>query len=209
MKKILLFVVALGVASASFAADYQKSAGLLVGNLTGFSYKHFITENLAVQSDLGVGVLATAAGIGVTVHMDGLSASAFESLKGYTLSVYDFGINENVLYQQSIKGSNFSYVLGGGLSLGFAAPYKMTGEGYSNWLVGTEKGNAEPMFKCGVNAYVGAEYKMPDAPITFGVDFRPGYGLLAVSHHSDGDLSESVQYHYLDWHLSLSMRYCF
>lgn len=209
MKKICVFAVALSLVVTSLAADYQKSVGLLVGNLTGFSYKHFITENLAIQSDLGIGILATAAGVGVTVHMDGMSASDFASLKGYTLSIYDFGINENVLYQQSIKGSNFSYVLGGGMSLGFASPYKMTYDGYSNWMVGTEKGNSEPMFKYGINGYVGIEYKMPDAPITFGADFRPGYGLLAVSHYSDGDLSESVQYHYFDWHLSVSMRYCF
>ena len=95
------------------------------------------------------------------------------------------------------------------MSLGFASPYKMTYDGYSNWMVGTEKGNSEPMFKYGINGYVGIEYKMPDAPITFGTDFRPGYGLLAVSHYSDGDLSESVQYHYFDWHLSHTYQHFF
>ena len=81
MKKICVFAVALSLVVTSLAADYQKSVGLLVGNLTGFSYKHFITENLAIQSDLGIGILATAAGVGVTVHMDGMSASIIGKLK--------------------------------------------------------------------------------------------------------------------------------
>lgn len=184
----------------------------MVGSFTGFTYKQFLTERIALQSDLGIGIQATGGGLGVTPFQDGvpLSLYKYERLKGFTISMYDFVINENVLYQVPIKETGCSYILGGGMSLGYGSPYKMTKSGMSNWQTeGTDSGNPELCFKYGINVYIGVEYKVPDAPITFGADFRPGYGLLATHHDLEGNRSESIQYHFFDWRLAVSMRYCF
>ena len=214
MKKIISIFISLTIATTVWAVGYQQSVGLMVGNFTGFSYKLFLTDKVALQSDLGVGIQGTAGGIGGTVFKDGvpLALYKYETLKGITISIYDFVINENVLYQVPIKKTNISYILGAGMSLGFGSPYKMTSNGLSNWQTeedGTNSGNPEICFKYGMNVYIGAEYKVPDAPITFGADFRPGYGLLATHHDLGGDMSESIQYHFFDWRLTVSMRYCF
>ena len=57
MKKILLLAVAALASLGAFAQDYTHSAGLVVGNLNGLSYKYFISDELAIQADLEVLVL--------------------------------------------------------------------------------------------------------------------------------------------------------
>ena len=60
MKKILLLAVAALASLGAFAQDYTHSAGLVVGNLNGLSYKYFISDELAIQADLGFGIISTS-----------------------------------------------------------------------------------------------------------------------------------------------------
>ena len=51
----------------------------------------------------------------------------------------------------------------------------------------------------GINAIAGVEYAFSHSPLTFGFDFRPGYGLYF-------DSSEGISA--FEWRLNVSIRYC-
>lgn len=78
--------------------------------------------------------------------------------------------------------------------------------------------------KFGINAMLGIEVALKNVPITFGVDFRPGYGLMFTGHSSEyselkeewtadggeGDYKETpFTFNFFDWTLSTSIRYTF
>ena len=60
MKKItLFFCMLLFSTTCIFAQEYNQSFGIVAGSANGLSYKKFIKENVVVQTDLSVNLIAT------------------------------------------------------------------------------------------------------------------------------------------------------
>lgn len=200
MKKVILFVFALMVSVAISAQNYTHSVGVSVGGINGFSYKGFVfgNENLALVADLGVGL--TASPVTSVLRVEGQSTTY--KPEGVTISIWDFSLNPNIVYQNPIA-KGFSWFVGGGASIGmakdFAEAYKGDRYSYSD---------SDLCGKFGVNAIGGAEYKFADLPLVIGMDFRPGYGLLFRDNKEHGFTSHFTG-HYFDWKLCASVRYCF
>ena len=182
MKKIILLISMAFIATGSlFAQDYNQSVGLVVGSLNGLSYKKFIKENVAVQTDLAFGLVATRASV---YHGGEYLGSGGEHF-------WTFQLQPNLYYQKNVFNTdwgNIAALVGGGMSLGYAEEF----------------GSDLSMGKWGVNAIAGVEFILNNSPITVGLDFRPGYGLLFTS-QSYGILTA----HIFDWTLAASVRYCF
>ncbi|MEE0973658.1 MAG: hypothetical protein U0L34_06035 [Paludibacteraceae bacterium] len=181
MKKIILLISMAFIATGSlFAQDYNQSVGLVVGSLNGLSYKKFIKENVAVQTDLAFGLVATR-------------ASGYYA--GYVIhgseNFWTFQLQPNLYYQKNVLNTdwgNIAALVGGGMSLGYAEEF----------------GSDLSMGKWGVNAIAGVEFILNNSPITVGLDFRPGYGLLFASQPYG-----VITAHIFDWTLAASVRYCF
>ena len=64
MKKYILSALVCLCTLALSAQDYKNSIGGMVGSMYGVSYKGFVlgVEHLALQGDLGVRLMSTAAG---------------------------------------------------------------------------------------------------------------------------------------------------
>lgn len=179
MKRILLLISMAFIATSSlFAQDYNQSFGLVAGSLNGLSYKKFVKENVAIQTDLAFGLLATR-------------FTEYDYYSGYSVSgeghLWNFQLQPNLYYQNNVlNGNNLNIgaFIGGGVSLGYA-------QGFYNDL---------PLGKWGINAIAGIEFILNKTPLTIGLDFRPGYGMLFTSNQS---------LHMFDWALAASVRYCF
>lgn len=200
MKKFMICAVALMMGTASlFAEGYKHSIGANVGSMYGASYKGFVfgNENLALVADLGYGM--TASPFTQNVLFNGNSETYTE--KDVTYSIWDFSANPNFVYQAPIA-KGFSWFVGGGVSLGMAKAFAATYKG-DRFSVNTDLAG-----KTGVNAIGGAEYKFEKVPLTIGMDFRPGYGLLFDT-DKNGNQTVSYLIHYFDWKLAASVRYCF
>ncbi len=155
MKK--LFVLFFLTATLALSAQtYKQSVGLVVGSFNGFSYKTFMSENVALQADLGFGLLATQGSIGMV---------GYEGLIYGVEHHWSFHFNPNMYYQKTFHEENWgdiSAFVGGGLSLGLASEFR----------------NSLVFGKWGFNAIAGIEFSLDDAPFTFGLDFRPGYEMM-------------------------------
>ena len=180
MKKLFIAVLALVLAMPMFAQKpYDHSIGGTVGTMYGFSYKGFITDNLAIQADLGVNLLTTA---GSTKFKGGGSVSWQNG------DFYTFEANPNLLYQNSINSwswGGLDWFVGGGLSLGLMHGIAVTG--------------GRPDGKFGLNGAGGVEIFWNNIPLAISTDFRPGYGL--------GFGTKDVTTHFFDWKLVVSVRY--
>lgn len=222
MKKLFISAMAILIAGTTLAADYKQSIGLSLGSLNGISYKYFFTDRLALQNDLVVGVQATAAGMSYSFKVQGEAAEKEHGpMEHTTISTVEFVYNPNALYHISLGKTGLDMVVGGGLSIGIGAPYKYTWhyDGDRETQLGVEgfinrkTGNVGMGGKFGINAFAGVEYKMPNAPVTFACDFRPGYGVMFKTQRNDSEDSikwrSTMSLHTFDWRLSVSMRYCF
>ena len=155
MKKLLVLLF-LTITIMLSAQTYKQSAGLVLGSFNGFSYKTFMSENVALQADLGFGLLATQGSIGLVGY------------KGLVYGVehhWSFHFNPNLYYQKTFHEETWgdiSAFVGGGVSLGLASEF------YNSMVFG----------KWGFNAIAGIEFSLDDAPFTFGLDFRPGYEMM-------------------------------
>lgn len=151
MKKILtLCVLALTIATTAKA---QFEIGGVVGGLNGASCKYWLSDKLALQADLAVGLTQAAGGI----YYKGNHGPDFN--QGF----YDFTLNPNVAYHFDLP-ENFQLYAGGGLNLGLVSYIENTDpQGISG--------------KFGINALAGVAYNFADYPIVLAFDFRPGYGL--------------------------------
>lgn len=151
MKKIYALVI---VAMMSVCAMAQHEIGGIVGGLNGLSYKYWISDNLALQADLAVGLTST---------QGSAWAKGQQIIKPYAMDLYDFTLNPNLLYHFDLP-SNFKFYLGGGVNLGFVSALQNTDP---DGLLG----------KFGANGVLGAAYEVGSAPLVLALDFRPGYGL--------------------------------
>lgn len=89
---------------------------------------------------------------------------------GLVMNCWDFRLNPNLAYQGIISSTDkgiFAGYTGGGMSLGEINSYA-----YNNCIGGV----------FGINALVGVEYAFNQSPISFGFDFRPGYGYFLIRH---------------------------
>lgn len=171
MKNKLFIAVALLMLAGSISAQSYKTAiGGVVGMTNGVSAKHFFSDNVALQADLGFGI----------------RYSAFSSYGySFTASYWDFHITPNVVYQKdfaSFGGGALAFYAGGGLTLGETNNYT-----YNSCFGGI----------FGINAIGGLEYNFSQ-PVSLGFDFRPGYGLLFDLYGTlsvfDWSLNISVRY---------------
>ena len=176
MKKIIFSLLCVAVSMGTFAQNQE--VGLVVGGFNGLSYKKMMSENFAIQTDLAIGFQRTIIDVGHN--------ALGNILYGYDL--FDFVINPNFLYNKELKHGIYVFA-GGGASVGLAQELY---EGYS----------ADRSGKFGVNGMIGAGYKLADLPLTFALDFRPGYAMLPLIRHKK-------IIHAFDWHLAASLRYCF
>ena len=182
MKKIILLFASIMLSTTCiYSQEYKNSIGIVAGSLNGLSYKTFVKENVAVQTDLAFGLLATRG----TVYYAGYAFSGEEH-------VWTFQLQPNVYYQKNIHDVAWGGIdafVGGGASLGYAEEF----------------GSDLSLGKFGLNAIAGIELILVDAPITVGLDFRPGYGMLFANIED----YMPITMHVFDWALAASVRYRF
>lgn len=183
MKRCILAVLLVVSTLSLSAQDYRHSIGGMVGSMYGVSYKGYVlgVEHLALQADLGVRLMATAAGDG--------------NFTG-TANLYTFEINPNVVYQNVIgefDEGRVDWYAGGGLSLGLCSDLYPT-------RVGDVYYNSPILGKFGLNAIAGAEVVFDGAPVNLSLDFRPGYGVA---------FNDNYHLSLFDWALVASVRYRF
>jgi hypothetical protein len=266
MKRFSILLIAAMTAISAFAQEYKHSAGVITGSFNALSYKLFFTEKLAVQADLGFGVVATSGtgSFGYRWTEEFGAGTEVDYKAKLNASLWTFQLSPNVVYHLNIADKEWcriSAVLGGGISLGYAKfnssprvvsdkmiynAYPTEGPSetiefdniyvldkkdeeikYSQLMeggfqsVGVQNSNYG---KFGVNAMLGIEVALKNAPITLGFDFRPGYGMLFTGHSKEykelkeywtkdggqGDYKETpFVYSFFDWSISTSIRYTF
>lgn len=205
MRKLCFVAALLLSAMAISAAPYQHSVGGVVGGMNGFSYKGFVTDNLAIQADLAFGLTEAAGSVTTRTKVNGEKQKNTNSIEGHR-GVWDFTANPNLEYQMEI-GKGFSFFAGGGLSLGMAKQFSATYQGVRVTIDANEEDN-KLMGKFGVNAIAGVEYQFDNVPLVLGFDFRPGYG-LAFRTEKHNDVTGSMCFNYFDWKMAFAVRYCF
>ena len=173
MKKLFLGILSILFTTGLFAQ--QQEFGIVAGGLNGLSYKRIMSETFAIQTDLAVGFQRTS-----------VMEDAYYDYITTTIDVFDFALNANFLYNKELQNGLYAFI-GGGPNIGL-----VQGLPYSEITFG----------KFGANAMLGAGYKMSNIPLTFSLDFRPGYAFLLNYRY------ETIL-HMLDWHLALGVRYCF
>ena len=173
MKKLFLGILSILFTTGLFAQ--QQEFGIVAGGLNGLSYKRIMSETFAIQTDLVVGFQRTS-----------VMEDAYYDYMTTTIDVFDFALNANFLYNKELQNGLYAFI-GGGPNIGL-----VQGLPYSEITFG----------KFGANAMLGAGYKMSNIPLTFSLDFRPGYAFLLNYRY------ETIL-HMLDWHLALGVRYCF
>lgn len=172
MKKI--FTLAL-VALFSVSMMAQHEIGGIVGGLNGARYKYWLSNDLAIQTDLAVGLTKFA--------YSGVYFKGTKIAEGQ-MDHYDFMLNPNLAYHFQLP-ANFKLYVGGGVGIG---------------LMGGFNGGGV-MGKFGANALIGAAYHFNGLPLVMALDFRPGYGLgfedsrlIRIIACSTGRLGLAVRY---------------
>jgi outer membrane protein W len=175
MKKIFTLCIA---ALAAVSVSAQHEIGVIVGGLNGLSHKYWFSDNVAVQTDLAVGL--------TVAYCNTYSRLINSYTGGYAQSKYDFTLNPNLAYHFDMSHALKVYV-GGGLNIGMISYLKNTNP---NFIAG----------KAGANALVGLSCGFRKVPLVMAFDFRPGYGIAFTDEKSDYT-------HFFDWKLGLALRY--
>ena len=102
MKKIILCLIVMGLSVGAFAQNNEF--GVVIGGFNGLSYKRIVNDKFAIQTDLGVGLQATA------FNIEGIAGSS---------NLFDFVINPNLLYNRELKSNIYAF-LGVGVNFGLA-----------------------------------------------------------------------------------------
>ena len=174
MKKLFLGILSLLFTAGLFAQ--QQEFGIVAGGLNGLSYKRIMSETFAIQTDLAVGFQRTSA----------MAPLYGGNIFVATSDIFDFALNANFLYNKKLQNGLYAFA-GGGPNIGLTQDLP-----YANMTCA----------KFGAKAMLGAGYKMSNIPLTFSLDFRPGYAFLLNYRY------ETIL-HMFDWHLALGVRYCF
>lgn len=198
------------------ARPYQHSVGVNVGGINGVSYKGYVRslEHMIVIADLGVKVSATK-GLTESIiqHTSGQGQSSTDyqtaSDNGHYV-YYSFEANPNLGYQGDIADldvASFHWYAGGGISAGFS-------QISNNWdnIAEQRKYESPYWFKFGINAIAGAEMCLKNAPVNFGLDFRPGVAINMDSNtlnYMGVKRYTFISATHFDWALAASIRYRF
>ena len=105
MKKIL--TLCLIILTMATTAKAQFEVGAVAGGLNGASCKYWLSDKLALQADLAVGLTYITGGM----YYKGKKALDFNQ------SIYDFTLNPNVAYHFDLP-ANLKLYAGGGFNLG-------------------------------------------------------------------------------------------
>ena len=173
MKKIFTLCIA---ALAALSVSAQHEIGVIAGGLNGLSHKYWFSDNVAVQTDLAVGLTVAYCG----AYFKGTKIAEMSN------SQYDFTLNPNLAYHFDMSHALKLYV-GGGLNIGMVSDLKNTNP---NLIMG----------KAGANALIGLSCGFRNAPLVMAFDFRPGYGIgfkdenTAHVHFFDWKLGLALRY---------------
>lgn len=191
MKKISVILLSLVMGmmlTLNAQAPYKHSIGATLGNMEAFSYKTFLTDNLAFSLDAGFKWTTSPA---TCTYWYKLEHENWHS----HVSPMDIEVNPNFLYEAAIGSKGLHWLVGGGFSLGYSWFVYNYGYGYDYYY-----GRRTTSYgKLGINAIGGVEYKF-SIPLTLQADFRPGYGLLFREH---------LAVSYFDWAVCVGVRYTF
>ena len=180
MRKIFLCTLLL-LSIGVFSKPYDHSLGVSMGTNDGLSYKTLLTENFAVQTDVGF-------------HL-----TVFDGLFGM-FTVNPMFMYQGVMYSNSV--CDIDWFVGGGTSLGFATPYL----GYYDshrWAIGGEFGlNAITGFEFAFNSAplaLSFDFR-PGYGLYYGDVYY--YSSSSSSYHSYYE-----ELSYFDWGIVLGLRF--
>lgn len=183
MKKIFSIFVALFLLGGTIRAQHE--VGIIAGGLNGLTYKYWIGEYMALQTDVGIGLYKA---VGATYMKSPNSASSSSGSGSDTYDVYDFTFNPNFAGYIPIW-DDLAFYAGCGTSIGFVSEMDNTD---SDYFLG----------KWGVNALTGIEYAIAEFPLSIALDFRPGFSL---AWQKRGSYTQHVTM--FDWKLAIAVRY--
>ena len=188
MKRNFLIVLSLvfGLTlTVNAQAPYRHGIGATLGTMEAFSYKTFLTDNLAFSVDAGFKWTYSPATCDIWYNGE------HEDEDGH-VSPMTIEANHNFMYEAAVGQKGLHWLVGGGISLGYS--WRM----HNGYFYGYGR-NTTLYGKFGVNAIGGIEYKF-NIPLTLQADFRPGYGLLFREH---------LAISYFDWAVCVGLRYTF
>ena len=187
----------------------KHEIGAVVGTLVGFSYKYWCTEHFSLQGDLAAGwtYFNNISFVEGYSRWENTYGGYYTKIVNYHFSsILDFTLNLNLAYNYALS-SNFYIYAGGGINGGYLTNLESLRGNEIESLRGNERGYRHPsdkvnMAKGGANLLLGLEYVSAKKPFSFGLDFRPGYGMA----YYDGKWDAAVN-HYFDWKAAFSLRY--
>ncbi len=210
MKKFCIIAMAVLVSIGMQAKEQQTpaekhsstakphSVALTFGSLDGISYRYFLNEHMAIQTNLMWKYLTTH---GTTVsylttNENGTSrTSQWGKLHAWTAE-----INPHLIYQTTIHAWDWGSLYwnsGVGVGMGVAQDFKMPKD-YPLWG------------KFGVDVISGFELAFIKCPVTIFTESLVGYGLLWNSYETQlagvTSLTRS-QNHFIDWGSGLGIRF--
>ena len=187
MKKISVILLSLVMGmmlTLNAQAPYKHSIGGTLGTMEAFSYKTFLTDNLAFSVDAGFKWTIGPATYDIWYNGD--------HEDGHTrVSPMTIEANPNFMYEAPAGSKGLHWLVGGGISLGYS--WYM----YNRYDYAYGRQYSTTYGKFGINAIGGIEYKF-NIPLTLQADFRPGYGLLFKEH---------LAVSYFDWAVCVGLRY--
>jgi hypothetical protein len=169
MRRCILIALCVVCCSSLFAQNINKTAGVRLGHTAGLTYKKFIDPQSAIEFTLS----GRRAGLQVT---------------GMMLNHIPIDISFNDQF-------HLYYGLGAHLGIERYAGYRkelsvVDPSGYiytrSNY------------FTMGIDAMIGAEYRLPTLPLTVGIDLKPYFNFVGLRH---------TNFHF--WDLAISAKYIF
>jgi hypothetical protein len=184
MKKIMMICSVLLIAVSSHAQqNFRHSVGVDIGHLYGVSLKLNLVDNLYLQGDFGATLVANPLSF---IHYG----------FGPFMQV-DLGGQIHVLYEKPFnKHPKVSWLAGGGGGFGKECLQSIS----------------SPFFKAGATALFGLEWTF-GIPLSLQLDTRLGYGVAFAldksSNNSHFFYSVDEPYHFFDYALVFSIRYCF
>ncbi len=215
MKKFCFVAVAalmsIGMQAKEEPSSFEKhsatarphSVAITLGSVEGVSYRYFVNEHVAVQTNLMWKYLST---YGTTVSRQTLDVmgksqtsrtSQWGKLRGWTAEV-----NPNFIYQTTVRAwawGSLYWNSGVGVGMGVAQDWRMPAD-YPLWG------------KFGINTISGLELSFCKYPISVFTESFAGYGLLWNNYevHLFGatSLTRSCN-HFIDWGSGIGIRFAF
>ncbi len=214
MKRNLIVAIMLLGALSMSAREYQHSAGVIVGNSFGLSYKGYIrgSEHFVIETNLTTKLLAPG-----PYTLDFAAAASAGKYKANTGDIWGRGTNDFLIFEAS---PNFFYqaqaadlgiavmnwYAGGGIGVGAlwgTTDHFRTIEGFGKSL-------KTPAFKIDEHGVAGLEFCFKSLPLNLSVDFRPGLGeFIYVRAYSDSYVTTAAAMAgiFFDWTLGVALRY--